>query len=541
MEDIKEPVVEEKNSLLFFTSIWIVPFIALIIALWLVYEYYAKEGPTIKIEFKNSGGLVAGQSVVKFRDVPVGKVEKIEINNKAEGVIVYAKMNRDVEPFLNETTKFWIVKAKVDTSGIQGLDTLLSGSYINMYAKKGKKKRREFKGLENPYVDISDGDFYVLKSQTSVRIKETTPVYFKGIQVGEVNKLSLDLKSKDLIIIIRIFKDYTNLVNETTKFWIQSMVNLKLNDNRLDINVAPLPTLFLGGIEFSSKFDKKYKKDFSKIYKLYRNETETNKNKIKYVEPIYKKVLFKYSKDVSSIDVGMSIKYKGINIGDISKVDISFDKNTLGFKALCLGQIDISNFGLTKKEALKNFNKILNRGIVAKLDKSLLINKSTIVLEESNKTIKELQIDKKYNALIMPTENYKNSNIVAQLKKLTTKFANIEFNKSINKINNILDNINTLLISSKYTIKKVDKLLNNLNHFTSRKDFNNITKNINTSLREFSKTLKTTQKLLKSYNSNSLFGEKVQDTLKELYKSIEQTNRLLRKLNKKPNALIFGD
>ncbi len=532
--EIKEPVVEEKNSWLFFTSIWIVPFIALVIAGWLVYQYYTTQGPEIRIKFKNSGGLVAGQSVIKFRDVPVGKVEKIEINSDDEGVTVFASVNKDVEPFLNETTKFWIVKAKVDTSGIQGLDTLLSGSYIKMYAKKGKKKKREFIGLENPYIDISDGDYYVLKSQVSVKVKETTPIYFKGMQVGEVDKLALDLKTKDLIIVVRIYKKYTNLVNETTKFWIQSMVNLKLNDNQLDVNVAPLPTLLLGGIAFTSKFDKNYKKDYSKIYKLYENEAQTNKNKIKYVEPIYKKVLFKYSEDVSSIDVGMSIKYKGINIGDINKVDISFDEKTLGFKALCLGKIDISNFGVEKEEALKNFNKIVQRGIVAKLEKSLLTNRSTIVLEESNNSIKKLEFDKEYQAFIMPTKNYEASNIIAQLKDLANKFSNIDLNRSLAKVDSILD-------ESKTAIIKLEKLLDNLDKFTSTKEFKKINKNINTSLVELSKTLRKTQKLLKGYDSNSLFGAKLQEILKELYKSSEQTNRLLNKLNKKPNALLFGE
>ncbi len=533
--EVKEPVVEEKSSWLFFTSIWIVPFIALIIASWLVYQYYSSQGPEISIKFKNSGGLVAGQSVIKFRDVPVGKVEKIEINSDDEGVTVFATVNKDVEPFLNETTKFWIVKAKVDTSGIQGLDTLLSGSYINMYAKKGKEKKREFIGLENPYIDISDGDYYVLKSQVSAKVKETTPVYFKGMQVGEVDKKSLDLKTKDLIIVVRIYKKYTDLVNETTKFWIQSMVNLKLNDNQLDVNVAPLPTLLLGGIAFSSKFDKNYKKDYSKIYKLYENEAQTNKNKIKYVEPIYKKVLFKYSQDVSSIDVGMSIKYKGINIGDINKVDISFDEKTLGFKALCLGQIDISNFGVKKQEALRNFNKIIKKGVVAKLEKSLLTNRSVIVLEEDkNNSIESLKIDPEYKAFIMPTQNYQESNIIAQLKDLADKFSNIDLNSSIEKIDAILD-------ESKNAIVKLERLLDNLNRFTSSKEFRKINKNINKSLKELNKTLRRTQKLLKGYGSDSLFGDKLQDTLKELYKSSEQTNRLLRKLNNKPNSLIFGE
>ena len=45
------PKVEESNKLNLFTSIWIVPFIALMIAGWLAYQYYNDLGPEIEIIF----------------------------------------------------------------------------------------------------------------------------------------------------------------------------------------------------------------------------------------------------------------------------------------------------------------------------------------------------------------------------------------------------------------------------------------------------------------------------------------------------------
>ena len=73
------PQIEESSNFNLITSIWIVPFIALIIAGWLAYQYFSELGPEIKIIFPKNEGLVAGQSQVKFRNVPVGKVTKILI------------------------------------------------------------------------------------------------------------------------------------------------------------------------------------------------------------------------------------------------------------------------------------------------------------------------------------------------------------------------------------------------------------------------------------------------------------------------------
>jgi len=46
------PKIEESTKFNFFTSIWIVPFIALIIAGWLAYQYYRDLGPQITIVFE---------------------------------------------------------------------------------------------------------------------------------------------------------------------------------------------------------------------------------------------------------------------------------------------------------------------------------------------------------------------------------------------------------------------------------------------------------------------------------------------------------
>ena len=129
------PEIEESSKFNFITSIWIVPFIALIIAGWLGYQHFAERGSEIEIIFPQNEGLVAGQSVVKFRNVPVGKVTKIYVKEGIDGVVVVVRMNtKTSKPYLTEHARFWIVKPEVGLSGVSGLDTLISGTYINIYS-----------------------------------------------------------------------------------------------------------------------------------------------------------------------------------------------------------------------------------------------------------------------------------------------------------------------------------------------------------------------------------------------------------------------
>lgn len=547
--EIKEPLINKKSSFNFFTSIWLVPFIALIIGGWLVYEHFSKLGPEIRIEFKKSYGLVAGQSVVKFRDVAVGKVTKIEINDKKDGVIVYARMNKDVEPFLNETTKLWIVKPEVGYSGVKGLDTILSGTYINMVAKKGKKRVTKFIGLDHEYVEIGDDSYYALECSFSTSVKKGTPIYYKGKQVGEINTQDLDPTTKNIIIVIKIYKKYASLVNSSTKFWVQSLVDLKLDNNRIEFNIAPLPTLIMSAISFETSFDKKYDRGFSKIYKLYRSVADAKNRRVGLSKPQIKKFVFEFQGDVSSIESDADIIYKGFKIGELKKLKIIYNKELRNFEAKCLGEIDFANFSTTKDDGFKNFKELAKRGIVAKLEKSnLLLNRASIILTEDNSTKFEWVKDKEFNAYIFPTKDLENVGLMATLRRIAKKIEELDLQKSVNSVNALLD-------KSKAPLDKLDKLLANSNKtiksiqkIVSSKDFKSISKNLNNSLREFTKVLNSTKKVLNStkkmvegYDSNSLFGDKLDATLKELHNTTKQTNRLLHKLNKKPNALIFGD
>ncbi len=540
--EIEEPVIANRGSRFnFLTSIWIVPFIAAIIALWLSYEHFSKLGPEIRIELKNSGGLVAGQSVIKFRDVPVGKVSRIEINSQKDGVVVYARINQDAKEFLNETTKFWVVKPEVDYSGVKGLDTLLSGSYIYMYAKKGKQEKEEFTGLDLPYIDINSGYYYVIESTFPVKVKVKTPVYFKGMKVGEIDNLQLDTESKNVIIVIRIYNEYGDLINSTTKFWVQSLMDLKLADNRLEMNFAPLPILLLGAIGFDSKYDKEYDKGYNKVFQLYRSVTDAKERKVGFSRSRYKKFIFNFRGDVSSLDMDTPIKYKGFKIGVIEHLKVYYNSKLKNFEAQCFGKIDVSNFSTEKDDGFSNFKDLVKSGIIAKLKKpNFLINQSVIELEENSATT-DLVKNRKLNAYILPTKEFKDTNLLLSLSEISKKIENLNLEKSVNGINSVIESTRVPIEKLGKLLESADKSIENLNTIIGKKEFQNIGSDVESTLKEFQKSLKTLNRTLGTYGKDSLFKEKIESLLKELHDLTGNTNTLLFKLNKKPNSLIFGE
>ena len=134
-------VVKPKISV---SIIWIVPLVALLIGGWLAYKAVTEKGPTITITFKSAEGLEAGKTKIKFKDVEVGKVEKIRLGSDLSQVMVTAQLMKQAKDYLSENTRFWVVRARVAVGGVSGLGTLFSGAYIGMDpGKPGKTLKPE--------------------------------------------------------------------------------------------------------------------------------------------------------------------------------------------------------------------------------------------------------------------------------------------------------------------------------------------------------------------------------------------------------------
>src|SRR5262245_29107966 len=93
--------------------IWLVPVVTALIGAWLAWDTFSKRGPTITIEFPNAGGLTAGQSQLKFKDVTMGTVQSIAVSPDLSKVIVSVETTHEATPMLTDKTVFWIVKPQL--------------------------------------------------------------------------------------------------------------------------------------------------------------------------------------------------------------------------------------------------------------------------------------------------------------------------------------------------------------------------------------------------------------------------------------------
>lgn len=232
--------------------IWLVPVIAVLIAAWMVYASVRDRGATIVVSFESAEGVEPGKTQVRYKDVAVGTVTGVRLSSDLARIEVSIQMNAGTETMLHESTAFWIVRPRIGAGGISGLSTVLSGSYIEIDPATKGPERRAFVGLEEPPLIRSTvpGTRYTLHAERLGGLSRGAPIYHRGIEVGQVLGYRLDSEQRRVIVPIFVQAPHDRLVTSSTRFWDASGVTIGTGGGGIEIQLASLQAVLLGGIEF---------------------------------------------------------------------------------------------------------------------------------------------------------------------------------------------------------------------------------------------------------------------------------------------------
>jgi len=539
------PEIEESTKFNFITSIWIVPFIALIIAGWLAYQYYTQLGPEIRITFHKNEGLQAGQSHIKYRDVPIGTVNKIELQEDGEGVVIIARMDKTAILYLNQYSKFWIVKPEVGISGVSGLDTLISGTYINMYSKKDKDFKESFEGLDSAYRVNEKGEYFQLNAPEGYNVKIGTPVYYKNIIAGRVEYMNIALDNKSVDVTIFVNKVYSPYIHQDSKFWVTSIMNIDFSGGKLDINVAPIPYLFQGGIAFSSTGEDSTNKVPDKhVFHLYKNSTIAENKKLGLGGKAVKQYLLHTKTSLAKLKVDAPVEYNGFGVGYVKDIALSYRKETHEMAGDILVEIDTSVFNDKNDRnhtGEENFYKAVEEGLRAKIVPTDPITGVLFIdlAFEKNATYQSITQEKGY--ALLPTVTDKETGVMAEVEKLLAKLNKLPLEKLLASLNKVVDESAKPVANANAVLLDLKKTVRNFNKMTNKKSFVSMPDEADRMLKELTRTLRTTKKVLKGYDNNSLLTHQIAQTLKIVTETSREMQEFLQMLNRKPNSLIFGD
>ncbi len=234
--------------------VWLVPLAALAIGASLIVRNYLETGPRIEIEFRTAEGLEPGKTEVRYKEVVVGRVQKVQLRENRQRVVATVQLERSAATLAVEDTSFWVVRPRIGAGGVSGLGTLLSGAYIGLDAGSLAAPRSSFLGLEAPpYVLRGEpGASFVLRANDLGSLDVGSPVLYRRTRVGRVVGYALDAGKDELLVKIFIEAPNQRLVTPSARFWNASGIDLSVDANGLTLNTQTVATLLAGGITFEN-------------------------------------------------------------------------------------------------------------------------------------------------------------------------------------------------------------------------------------------------------------------------------------------------
>ncbi len=551
------PKVKHSRGVELLTTIWLVPIIAMSIALWLAYQYYSKIGPTIEITFKENAGLIENQSHLKLRNVNIGVVTKISLSKDGDGVTVQVKVNREVSDYLNEKAKFWIVHADVGSHGVSGLDTILSGAYIELYGVKEKKRKLKFVGLDKPYIDKdAAGRYYILSAPNSNNIVEGSHVYYRMIEVGRVERVALSHDGKKVNFTIFVKEKFVPFINNESQFYTNSSLSIDISKGKLDMSVASLSQIVHGGISIYTPIQSVAKEHNQtkqrQIFPLYKNlaEMKAKHLNIGFETKVY---AFKFTESNNRLEIGSPVEFNGFQVGYVTDIKNHFSKTSHRVESEVYALIHTKAFSdSNEKKGVQVIEKLVKEGLKASLDSTLpIVGSDYINLIFDNH--KRASIVRRGEYDYFPTiPKVTNSTLIEDTQRLVQKLEKLPLENLLLSANRLIKDNNAplknLLKDLRKTTHSLDTLLknfnksaSNINRLTSKESFQTIPAQLNQTMQELTTTLQRIQMLSDDYGTDSKFASELSLTLRELAIAAESIGRISLKLEKKPNALILGD
>lgn len=518
------------------SPIWLVPIVAALIGLWLVYVTLSNQGPLITLTMSNAEGIIAGKTTIKARSVEVGTVQTVKLSEDLTHVVVTARMAVDTEDLLRQDSQFWVVKPRIERQGISGLGTLLSGSYIELQPGKKGKYREKFPVLDTPPVAQPDekGLRIRLTSQLSRGVNSGDPVTYRGYTVGRVEQTHFSTGDRRMEYQLFISAPYDALVTGNVRFWMNGGVRFEASADGVKFETGTLENLLRGGISFDVPKGWSLGKPASngQTFILYADESSSRSREYdRFLDYV---LLFDDS--VRGLSEGAPVEYRGIRIGTVLEVPFQLSDAELLGKNLGMipVQIRIEQDRFDDQNGDRALSQ-LSRDIEQQIRKGLRAS-----LKTGNLLTGAMYVDLNFMPDSPHSAGYGQFGEFHTIPTVSGSLARIELqaNRLLNKLNalpleNSLTNLDAMLKESKQSFAAMRELSNNLSQLAKQPSSQQLPA-------EMTKTMQELQKTLSSFSTDSpAYGE--------LSRSIESLNSLLRELkptarrvNEKPNSLIFN-
>lgn len=506
---------------------WAVPLLAVIITAILIWQNTLNKGEKIFLSMENADGISAGQTQIKFRSVQVGVVEKVRLSDDYKQVILEVRMAKDTSDLLREDSFFWIVKPRVESNKISGLDTILSGAYIQILQGKSEARGRDFICHDSipPNTDYDDGLLLTLSTGSNRRLSAGSTVSYRGFAVGSILRAYLDPLTHNVNYQVVIHKDYVDLLNSNTVFWIKSGFNMSFGLDGFSFSTETLESMLTGGInmdDFNRPGEVPF--DAKAQHHLFDSIKEARTYHLREA-PHYVVML---GEDLQKIAPGSQVLLHGMQVGEVIEAPW-FESRGEAYRELQKIPVLLAlHTGPEGSQEIKRyFDEELEQGrLCASVSSSSMLTPGNII---------RLSFAPTDGSCRSETASYRNTAVIpldssptlgSQLGALTARISTIDF-----------EGISTEL---KTALGELSALLNSFKQISTDLTRTGAVSNLSKTLEELQKTLARVGKTASSFDKSADLYESLRDAIRDLDLLFKELKPGMAELGQKPNSIIFG-
>jgi paraquat-inducible protein B len=509
--------------------IWLIPIVAALVGVTLVVRLLMERGPEIVLTFKTAEGLEAGKTAVKYKDVQIGLVTHLRLARDRSHVRVLVQLNKDAESFTSEDSRFWVVRPRLDTSGISGLGTLLSGAYIGADAGVSKETAGEFKGLEAPPIVTRDdsGQQFLLRANDVGSLDVGSPVYFRRIKVGQVAAYELDGDGRGVTLRVFVNAPYNKFVGVNTRFWQASGIDAQLSAGGFTLRTQSLATILLGGIAFQAPDDAMgplAKENTS--FLLAQDEAAA----MKEPDGPSQTLLMYFNQSLRGLSPGAAVDFRGVVIGEVKSIGVEFDRAEREFRMPVLVQVypdrlrrrageSGTESRATQQERLRF---LAEKGLRAQLRNGNLLTGQVYVALDFFPKAPPAKVDVTKNPIELPTIANSLDEIQSQVQEIASKLNKVPYEQIAGDLRTTLAALNKTLASTEQAVTRIN---------------NDVTPELAAAMKDVRKTVNSAERTLAD---DSPLQQDMRQTLQELTRAAGSVRVLTDYLERHPESLLRG-
>ncbi|TCL03768.1 intermembrane transport protein PqiB [Sodalis ligni] len=516
------------------SPVWIIPIVTILIGAWILYYHFSHQGKVITLVTTSAEGIEAGKTAIKSRSVDVGIVESVVLSDNLQQVEIKARINNGMEKLLRRDSAFWVVKPQIGREGVSGLGTLLSGAYIQLQPGNGAENATTFTLLDAPPLASPDakGIRVELDSQQSGQLNAGDPVLFRGFRVGTVQTSYFDPQSRKMRYQLFIDAPYDSLVTNNVRFWKDSGVTFDMSAQGMRVEMGSLTTLFSGGVSFDvpTGWELGEKAHEYQAYQLFDNKNSIADS----LYTIHKDYVLFFSDSIRGLQPGAPVEFRGLRLGTVAQVPFftTAVNQTINDNYLVpvMIRIEPERFA-SKLGASFDINARLmqaeGRGLRAALKSANLLTGSLYVDLDFYPQSKSWVGPKEVEGYpVLPTTSAGLAQIQQKLMTTLDKINGLPLNPMINEATKTL-------AQSQSTLRELQQTLKSVNTLTQSPAMQQLPQDMQQTLRELNTSMKGFQPGSPAYN-------KMVDNMQRLDQVLRELQPVLRTLDNKSNALVFG-